>query len=208
MEPSGGFGHGPGGPNALGYVEFECMSNLLLSTLGCIKQCGIEPDAKALEKMLAYVRECTNETGSVSYNTTPPHNLIRSPARSAALANALAALGLHDDPLYARAMSCARENFAHAFDGHSTPTMHQLAFAMAARRHGAEGWAAYWKANRLEMTMVRNAAGSFSYRPTPETAMLGVNIDRDMTGVWTTSHWVLILLLDKGALPLWLREKK
>jgi hypothetical protein len=86
--------------------------------------------------------------------------------------------------------------------------MHQLAFAMAARRHGAEGWAAYWKANRLEMTMVRNAAGSFSYRPTPETAMLGVNIDRDMTEVWTTSHWVLILLLDKGALPLWLGEKK
>jgi len=204
MEDSGGFGHGPGGPNVLEYIELEAMSNLLLSALGCMKRCGVEPDAKKLDKMLEFARACVDEKGVVGYSTTPPQNGFLSPARSAALANALAALKRNDDPVYPRLMACAKTNAGNAFDGHSTPTMHQLAFAIACKRDGQEGWQAYWKSNRAELTNLRNPDGSFSYRPTAETLMTGRNLDRDLTEVWTTSHWVLILCLDKNGLPLWM----
>ncbi len=203
MEDGGGFGHGPGGPNALDYIELEAMSNLLLSALGCMQRCGIEPDAKKLDKMLEFARACTDEDGNVAYSTTAPQSAVKSPARSAALANAMASLRKTDDPIYAKVQGCAQRNVEHAFDGHSTPTMHQLAFAMAAWRGGADNWAEYWKHNRVELTMARNPGGSFAYRPTPETAMMGTNLDRDLTEVWTTGHWVLILCLEKGGLPLW-----
>jgi hypothetical protein len=205
MAPSGGFGHGPGGPNVLNYVETEVLSNLMLTALGCIKACGCELDAKKLEPMLAFCKACTDDQGNVGYSTTEPQSLIRLPTRSAGLSNALAALGLKQDPLYAKVTQCAKVNFAEAFEGHSTPIMGLLSMGLVAQRTGA--LEDFWKAMRGELTMARCGDGAFAYRPTNDTQMMGMNLDRDMNECWTTSHWVILLGLDKAGVPLWLGAK-
>ncbi len=200
MKESGGFGHGPGGPNVLGYVELEAMSNLLLSALGCIKQCGIDLDAKKLEPMLKFCEACTNAEGSVGYSTTEPQSFIHLPTRSAGLSNALAALSLKEHALFSKVTACAEAHFAEAFGGHSTPVMGVLAMALVAKREGA--FDDFWKAMRHEFTMLQSPDNTFSYRPTADTQMLGMNLDRDMNACWTTSHWVLVLCLEKTGVPL------
>ncbi len=202
MKESGGFGHGPGGPNVLGYVELEAMSNLLLSALGCIKQCGIDLDAKKLEPMLKFCEACTDAEGSVGYSTTEPQSLIHLPTRSAGLANALAALGLKEHALFPRVTACAKASFANAFGGHSTPVMGVLAMALVAKRESALD--AFWKAMRHEFTMLISPDSTFAYRPTADTQMLGMNLDRDMNACWTSSHWALVLCLEKTGVPLWM----
>lgn len=202
MKESGGFGHGPGGPNQLGYVELEAMSNLLLAALGCIKQCGIDLDDKKLEPMLKFVEQCTDESGNVGYSTTPPQSLLHLPTRSAGLSNALAALGLKQHALYAKVTSCAKADFANAFGGHSTPIMGVLSMALVAKREGSLD--EFWKALRHEFTLAQSPDGTFAYRPTADTLRMGMNLDRDMNACWTTSHWALVLCLEKTGLPLWL----
>ena len=202
MKESGGFGHGPGGPNLLNYVELEAMSNLLLTALGCIKQCGMDLDVKKLEPMLKFVEACTDAEGNVGYSTTEPQSLIHLPTRSAGLSNALAALGMKEHALFPKVTACAKANFANAFGGHSTPTMGVLAMALVARREDALD--DFWKTMRHEFTMLISPDGTFAYRPTVDTQMLGMNLDRDMNACWTTSHWALLLCLEKTGVPLWM----
>ncbi|MCC6572168.1 MAG: hypothetical protein IT462_00120 [Planctomycetes bacterium] len=208
MEDSGGFAAGPGGPNALGYVELEVMSNFVLASLGAIKAVGISVDDKKLEKAVAYVRACAGETGGVGYSTRPGEIRQQEVGRTAGAANAFAALGLTADPLYDRMQKFVQKHVARAFGGHSTPTMHQLSVAIASYRAGPEAWEEYWRAQRREFTMVRSEDGAFSYRPTEDTKRLNINLDRDLTRVWTTAHWLLILRLDDGAVPLWVAKPK
>ena len=40
QEDTGGWAHGPGGPNSLGYLELEVMSNLAVTALGLAKRIG------------------------------------------------------------------------------------------------------------------------------------------------------------------------
>ena len=131
----------------------------------------------------------------------PVRNHLVGGTRSAGAANALATLGQKSHAICPKLVACAKANFAQAFEGHSTPTMHQLSMALVAARENALD--EYWKAMRAEFTMVRNADGSFAYRPTADTALLGMNLDRDMNECWTTSHWTLVLCLDRVGLPLW-----
>ena len=204
MEPSGGFNHGPGGPNLLNYVELEAMSNLLLAALGSINNCnaGIDLDVKKLDSMFSFVEACTDESGNVGYSTTQPQSLIHLPTRSAGLANALATLGMYEDKLFVKVTAFAKAHFADAFGGHSTPIMGLLAMALVAGREKALD--EFWKAMRHEFSMAQSPDGTFAYRPTADTQMMGMNLDRDMNACWTTSHWVLVLCLEKTGLPLWI----
>ncbi len=204
MEKSGGFGHGPGGPNLLNYVELEAMSNLLIAALGCINNCnaGIDLDVKKLDPMFKFVEDCTDESGNVGYSTTEPQSLIHLPTRSAGLANALATLGMYEDKLFVKVTSFAKSHFADAFGGHSTPIVGVLAMALVAKREKALD--DFWKAMRHELTMAQSPDGTFAYRPTADTQMMGMNLDRDMNACWTSSHWALVLCLEKTGVPLWM----
>jgi hypothetical protein len=150
--------------------------------------------------MLKFVEACTDAEGSVGYSTTEPQSLLHLPTRSAGLSNALAALGMKEQALFPKVTTCAKANFAGAFGGHSTPIMGVLAMALVAKREGALD--DFWKAMRHEFTMLQSPDNTFSYRPTADTQMLGMNLDRDMNACWTTSHWVLVLCLEKTGLPL------
>jgi hypothetical protein len=198
-EPDGGFAAGPGGANILDYVHLEIVSNFCLAALGCIKQAGVEVDAEQLEPLVAYVESCQMPDGGIGY--AHDKKWSSEEGRTAGAMNAFASIGEAGRETYPAMLRYFEANIGHAFDGHSTPTMHQTAAAIAARRHGLT--AKYWEAQRREYTMVRNPDFTFAYRPTADTARLGMNIDRNIGLVWTTCQWLLIQELESGAVPLW-----
>jgi hypothetical protein len=198
-EDNGGFAHGPGGENILGYVHFEAMSNFCLAALGCIRATGLEVDAEKLAPRLKYVDDCQMPDGGIGYATDK--RWFSEEGRTAGAMNAYGALGVTDRASYAKMKTYFEKNIAQAFNGHSTPTMHQLSVALACKRHGMMD--KYWKAQRREFTMVRNPDFTFAYRPTAETKRMGDNIDRDIGPVWTTCQWLLVSELENGAASLW-----
>ena len=198
-EENGGFAHGPGGENILGYIHFEAMSNFCLAALGCIQAAGIEVDAEKLAPLLKYVDDCQMPDGGIGYATDK--KWFSEEGRTAGAMNAFGALGVADRASYAKMKAYFEKNIAQAFNGHSTPTMHQLSVALACRRHGMMD--KYWETQRREFTMVRNPDFTFAYRPTAETVRMGDNIDRDIGPVWTTCQWLLVSELENGAASLW-----
>ncbi|MCC7510959.1 MAG: hypothetical protein IT464_16495 [Planctomycetes bacterium] len=201
-EPDGGFAAGPGGANILDYVHLEVMSNFCLAALGCIRQAGVDVDAEKVEPLLAYVEKCQGEDGGIHYS----HDKLwgTDVGRTAGAMNAFAALGVTSRDSYARMKSYLDKNYQHAFSGHSTPTMHQLSVAIAARREGMLD--KYWAAQDREFTMVRNPDHTFAYRPTADTLRMGMNLDRDLGAAWTTAHWVIVLGLKQGGSSLWVAK--
>lgn len=198
-EDNGGFAHGPGGENILGYIHFEAMSNFCLAALGGIQAAGIDLEADKLEPLLKYVEDCQMPDGGIGY--AADKKWFSEVGRTANAMNAFASLGVSDRESYPKMQAYLEKNIAKAFDGHSTPTMHQLSVALACRRHGLMD--TYWEHHRREFTMVRNPDFSFAYRPTDETKRMGDNLDRNIGLVWTTTQWLLVSELEGGAASLW-----
>ena len=68
QETSGGFAHGPGGPNALGYVELNIMAGYVLGGLGLAQQAGCQIETKVVDRLLEYLQASSNG-GGVGYST-------------------------------------------------------------------------------------------------------------------------------------------
>ncbi|MCB9896021.1 MAG: PDZ domain-containing protein [Planctomycetes bacterium] len=198
-EENGGFGHGPGGENILNYIHFEAMSNFCLAALGCIKAAGVEVDDEKLAPLIKYVESCQMPDGGIGY----AHDKLwgSEEGRTAGAMNAFGALGFSERDSYPKMQAYFEKHIAEAFNGHSTPTMHQLSVALACKRHGIMD--KYWQVQRREFTMVRNPDFTFAYRPTADTIRMGDNLDRNIGLVWTTCQWLLVQELDNGAASLW-----
>ena len=208
MEASGGWAHGPGGPNALDYLELEIVSNYLLSALGGMQALGIEVDKAKIEKALTYIQKCGGGGPGVGYSTQPGQVGMGDVGRTAGAVAAFAALGRSDHAYYKPMVGFTHSHLREIKDGHVSPMMHWLAAAIACRKEGGKLWEAFWETQRQECTMLRMPDNTFSARPTEESATMGKNNDRDLGQVWCTAHWVIILGLEKDALTLWLGKGK
>lgn len=198
-EDDGGFGAGPGGPNVLDYVHLVVVSNFCVAALGCIQEAGIDVDAEKLALRVKYIESCQMGDGGIGY--AHDKKWFSEVGRTAGAMNAFASVGEAGRDSYGKMKAYFDENLANAFNGHSTPTMHPFMAAVACKRHGMMD--KFWEHFRREYTMLRNPDFTFAYRPTAETARMGMNIDRDLGLVWTTCQWVLIQQLEEGAIPLW-----
>lgn len=203
MESSGGFAHGPGGPNALNYLELEIVSNYCVAALGGAKANGIDVDGKKIELMLEYIQKCGGGKGGVGYSTRQGQVGWGDPGRTGGAMMAFGAVGRDDHPYYKPMSAFLQANLRDIIDGHVSPTMHHLSAAAACYREGKKAWGAYWEAQRQECTMLRNPDCTFTGRPTKESAQMGRNNDLDLGTVWNTAHWVIILCLEKDNLPVW-----
>lgn len=208
MEDSGGWAHGPGGPNALGYLELEIVSNYVLSALGGIQALGIDVDKSRIDKALAYIQKCGGGGPGVGYSTKPGQVGMGDVGRTAGAVAAFAALGRTEHPYYKPMVGFTAANLRKIKDGHVSPMMHWLAAALACRREGGKIWDAFWETQRQECTMLRMPDNTFTARPTDESATLGKNNDRDLGPAWCTAHWVIILGLERDHLSLWLGKSK
>lgn len=207
MEETGGFAHGPGGPNALNYLELEIVSNYCVAALGGAMANGVEVDSKKIEKALDYIEKCGGGKGGVGYSHRQGQVGWGDPGRTGGAIMAFGAVG-RDDHRYYKSMSAwLQANLNDIIDGHVSPTMHHLSAAAACYREGGKAWERYWEAQRQECTMLRNPDGTFTGRPTKESAQMGRNNDLDLGPVWNTSHWTIILCLEKDNLPVWFGKK-
>ncbi|MGE0713596.1 MAG: DUF6288 domain-containing protein [Planctomycetota bacterium] len=200
QEASGGWGHGPGGPNALGYVELEIVSNYALLGLGCARRQGVELDAAKLEKALTWVVGTSNGDGGVGYSHRQGQQGFGDPGRTAGALVAFQALGQRSHPFFAKMASFTLARLGKLTEGHVSPAMHLVAGAMATHLLGKQEWRQYLDAYRLRIQGARRPDGSFAATPTHESQSLRNNTDRTVGPCWTTASYVLILCLDRDKL--------
>ncbi|MBL4845648.1 MAG: PDZ domain-containing protein [Planctomycetes bacterium] len=105
MEASGGWAHGPGGPNALNYLELEIVSNYALLGLGAARRLGIELDEAKLGKAMAWIESTSGGDGGVGYSPRSGQKGHGDPGRTAGALVAFAALGQKKRPFYRKMVS-------------------------------------------------------------------------------------------------------
>lgn len=207
QEESGGWAHGPGGPNALGYVELEIVSNYALLGMGAAQQLGVELDEGRLEKALRWIVGTSNGDGGVGYSHRQGQKGFGDPGRTAGALVAFAALGQSRHPFFAKMANFYRRNLTKLPEGHVSPAMHILAGAMASKLLGKKAFKQFLAAYELHLLGARCFDGSFAATPTQESRSMRNNTDLTVGPRWTTATYVLVLTLEQDKLPLLLGGK-
>lgn len=202
QEASGGWGHGPGGANPLGYTELEIMSNYALLGMGAAQRLGCELDPARVERALAWVEGTAAADGGVGYSQQPGQQGVGEAGRTAGALVAFASLDQRRRPFFAKMTRYLGSKLETLEEGHVSPAMHMLAGAMAARVLGPKMWTRYLKTYRARIMGLRMPSGSFAHVPTSEARVLGINADQGVGESWLTATHVLILSLPRERLPL------
>ncbi|MGQ0613220.1 MAG: DUF6288 domain-containing protein [Planctomycetaceae bacterium] len=198
QESSGGWAHGPGGPNPLGYVELNIVPGLALGALGMAKQAGIEVAPQALERAIAYLKASGGDDGGVGYSTEPGQKGIGNIGRTAAAWLAQECLGLGREAGAKKAGKHVEAHASEMFGGHASLMQHFLLAGVAAQTLGGEARKRYWSVAQRELLLARAPDGSFQPRPWHESLAMQSNSDVSFGEVWTTAAWTVVLLADAG----------
>ncbi len=212
QEVSGGYAHGPGGPNALGYVELNIMAGFVLSSFGLAQQAGCTVDKKVADKLIAYLEKSADSGGGVGYAASEGQAGMGNIGRTAGAWLGAVGLGLRERDFVQKMGSFTKENIANVLGGHATLMQHVLLAGVAAKALGQEATDAYWKVLRRDLILARAPDGSFQPRPWHESLASGLNTDVGCGQPWTTACWAIVLGADgnkgkKGGLPGWLGRK-
>ena len=199
QEASGGWAHGPGGPNALNYLELEIMSNYCLAALGLARQAGVEGPQATIDRALAFV-EASSNGGAVGYSPRAGQKGLGDPGRTPGAVVAFQALDLERHPKYQPMLKFASRGFGELYKGHVSPVMHFLSGGMAAHGAGADTFAEFQAAFRREFLAARRPDGAFAARPTAESKQLHSNTDRQIGLAWTTASYLILQQLPGGHL--------
>lgn len=193
QEASGGWAHGPGGPNALDYLELEIMSNWCLGALGLAQQAGVEVRADAIEKAMKYVELCAAGDGGVGYADRPGQKGMGEPGRTSGAIFAWMCLKQNKGGFYGKMTQYWERNMAEITDGHVSPVMHYSTSGLAGHALGGGAWDKFMDRFRIEFLACRRIDGSFAARPTEESQMMRSNSDREVGDCWITGNYLLIL---------------
>lgn len=193
QEASGGYAHGPGGKNALGYLELNIMAGFVLSGLGLAQKAGCEVDEKMVARYAAYLEQSSSGDGGVGYADSPGQKGMGNIGRTAGAWLGLRALGRGRDPFVAKMGRWTRSHVADVMDGHASLMQHITWAGVAAGALGSDAQKAYWKVMLRDLTLARAPDGSLQPRPWHESLSMGSNSDVSLGGVWTTASWALVL---------------
>lgn len=207
QEESGGWAHGPGGPNALGYLELNIMTGLALSGLGLAKQAGCEVDKKVVKKAMGFIKKSTGGDGGVGYSPSPGQrsgNIGRTAATWLGYVN----LGLARHPDTVRLKGYVERKAGDVMGGHASLMQHVMLAGVASAALGGRARQRFWEACRRDLVLARAPDGSFQPRPWHESRLLGRNTDVTFGQVWSTAAWTLALGADPSkdgsrGLPGW-----
>jgi hypothetical protein len=208
QESSGGFAHGPGGPNALDYVELNIVGAMALMALGACERNGVAVDDDAVEKLIEYL-EASSGGGGVGYSTSPGQQGMGNIGRTVPTWLGLQLLEENKSGFAKATKSYAKANATAFRDGHASLMQHFFFGALGARAQSPKDGQAWFTELEREVTLAQAHDGSFQPRPFQETANLGSNGDVTMGEIWTTASWAVMLALDTegGGLPLLLGSK-
>lgn len=201
QEASGGWAHGPGGPNSLGYLELEIMSNWVLMGLGGARRNGIALDKGKLEKAFSWIEATTSGNGGVGYS---PREGQKGFGEAGRTSGAIAAFTLLDQrsPFFQKMVDFFRGKMRALSEGHVSPCMHLVSGAIASYQLGPRDWQAYVETYRPWIYAARRVDGSFAPTPTKESQALRSNTDATVGDCWTTASYVLILSLPNEKVPV------
>jgi len=129
--PNGGWQHGSGGANPLGYTHLVAATVTALNGLEMAVQAGVKVDKGVIERGLGYLRAATSG-GEVGYALGNRGSF--SAGRNAAALQCLCRAGLAKDPLVAPVLSALGKNLEKAERGHGSPTWHMFYIALALAR--------------------------------------------------------------------------
>jgi hypothetical protein len=192
QEASGGLAHGPGGPNALGYVELNIVGGLALMALGLAQQAGCELDQDRLQALEAYIEESSSD--GVGYSTKDGQRGQGNIGRTAATWLGLRALGEGKGKLASRFSGYVKRNAGQVLEGHASLMQHILFAGLAAQAQGGGAEKLYWNELERDLLLALSPDGTFQPRPWHESLSMASNSDVTFGDVWTTSAWTLVLL--------------
>jgi hypothetical protein len=208
QEKSGGWAHGPGGPNALGYVELNIVSGLALCGIGLAGQAGYEVPEEVIEKAEAYLSETGSGDGGVAYSGKGGQRGQGNIGRTAGAWLGFRDLGLGSSKWAKKMGKYVGSHAGETFGGHASLMQHVLLAGVAAHAQGGKARANYWAKNVEELTLARAPDGSLQPRAWRESLSIGSNSDVSFGQVWTTSAWAVVLGCEpsdeRPGLPAWM----
>ncbi|MDJ0974050.1 MAG: DUF6288 domain-containing protein [Planctomycetota bacterium] len=209
QEESGGWAHGPGGPNGLGYVELNIVTGLALCGLGMAQKSGYEVPEEAIEKAEAYLKASSSGDGGIGYSDKPGQRGQGNIGRSAAAMLGYGVLGLGKSGWGAKMRKYVERTADKVLGGHASLMQHILLAGVGANAAGKSAVSKFWKALERDLILARAPDGSFQPRPWHESLSMGSNSDVTFGQIWTTAAWTVVLACapqgpDHPGLPAWL----
>lgn len=204
QERSGGWAHGPGGANALGYTELNMMTGLALSALGVAARGGVEVPEDAVERAAEFIDRSSGD--GVGYSPNPGQVGQGNIGRTAATWLGYANLGVKDGTK--KFEKYVENNAGDLFGGHASLMQHILLAGVGSAAAGRSARKEFLEAAEPQMILARAPDGSFQSRPWHETVSTGSNSDVTFGEVWCTAAWAVALLASPSkdgstGLPAW-----
>jgi hypothetical protein len=194
QESSGGWAHGPGGKNALDYLELNIVTGLALCGLGLAKQSGYEVPAETLKLAEEYLIASGGGDGGVGYSTSPGQKGQGNIGRTAAAWLGYQALGLSRKGWAKKMGGYVKRNAGAYTGGHASIMQHILLGGVAAQVHSKGAAKSFWEVGERDLVLARAPDGSFQPRPSHESLSMGSNSDVTFGEVWTTAAWTVVLV--------------
>ncbi len=125
---NGGWQHGSGGVNMLGYTDLVAATVTAMNGLAMARQVGVDESGPAIERGLDYLRRVT-EDGRVGY--AAGNRGTFSPGRNAAVLQVMVRLGLAEDDLVGPMKAILATKIDEAGMGHGSPVWHLFYVGLA-----------------------------------------------------------------------------
>lgn len=212
QETTGGWAHGPGGPNGLGYVELNIMAALALGGLGLAKQCGVEISQTVVLNAVNYVED-SSSGGGVGYSTKAGQKGQGNIGRSAGCWLGYRALGLEKRKACDSMRGYVSRTIGDVLGGHASLMQQTLLAGVASAALGGEVRKKFWSLLGDDAILARAPDGSMQPRPWHESVTMSSNSDVSTGQVWTTACWAIVLAADGPekswtGLPAWTGHKR
>jgi hypothetical protein len=211
QEESGGWAHGPGGKNALGYLELNIVTGLALGGLGLAGQAGYDVPPEVIAKAEKYLR-ASGGGGGVGYSHKGGGGNI---GRTAGCFLGFVSLGRGREAWCKTMRGYVEKNTGKVLGGHASLMQHILLAGVAGNAIGGKAEKTFWAACERDLILARAPDGSFQSRPWHESISMQSNSDVSFGQVWTTAAWTLCLASKpekKGrarpGLPAWMGLSK
>ena len=211
QERSGGWAHGPGGKNALGYLELNIVTGLALCGLGLARQSGFLVPDDCFDRAHEYLKK-SSSGGGVGYSAGAGQAGQGNIGRTAATWLGYLALGRRKDAFCRQMGKYVAGNADRPLGGHASLMQHILLAGVAAHAQGGAAKKSFWKAMRRDLVLARAPDGSFQPRPWHESLSMKSNSDVTFGEVWTTGAWAMVLVSEeskdgKRGFPAWYGRK-
>lgn len=197
QEKSGGWAHGRGGPNALGYLELNIVTGLALMGIGLAEQSGFEVPEQVVPRADEYLKS-SSSGGGVGYSAKPGQAGQGNIGRTACAWMGYVALGMRKAPFAKQMEKFINSNAGDLMHGHASLLQHVMLGGMAAHAIGKKAKKEFWEKAERDLVLARAPDGSFQPRAWHESLGIGSNSDVSFGEVWSTSVWALVLGTEAG----------